>query len=169
MDGPIKIGCSMSPTGRRDTLATWSPFPLEIIAELDGELELERRFHYHFSQAHNSREWFTATPELLETVAAINAGTFDPSTLIDRRIKGSDWRARKPPAEYVGKQVSLTRRAGLTEYESGFKCPARYYRAYEEGRHTDILLIERFIAEPAKYGLPVEENQSAISYRWMPA
>ena len=35
MDGPIKIGCSVSPDRRRETLEWWCPFPLEILAEIE--------------------------------------------------------------------------------------------------------------------------------------
>lgn len=81
MDGPIKIGCSFSPDRRRRSLETWSPFPLEIIAEIDGDTNLERRFHARFKLSHQNREWFAVTPELLAVVAAVNAGTFDTTTL----------------------------------------------------------------------------------------
>lgn len=57
-DGPIKIGCSISPDGRRDTLQTWCPFPLEIVAEIEGDTKLERRFHLMFDDTCKGREWF---------------------------------------------------------------------------------------------------------------
>mgnify|MGYP000023420825 CR=1 FL=1 len=81
MDGPVKIGCSCSPTGRRDTLQSWSPLPLEIIAEISGDFLLERRFHTAFLASHRGFEWFDISPALVTTIAAINAGTFDTDTL----------------------------------------------------------------------------------------
>lgn len=81
LEGPIKIGCSFSPDNRRRTLETWSPFALEIIAEVSGGFHLERQFHALFAQWHERREWFTATPELLAVIASIQEGAFDASTL----------------------------------------------------------------------------------------
>lgn len=81
LPGPIKIGCSQSPDGRRKTLEVWSPFALEIVAEIDGDAHLERRFHAKFFDHHQRGEWFDATPELVETIACIARGDFDPSTL----------------------------------------------------------------------------------------
>lgn len=81
MDGPIKIGCSQSPDGRRVTLATWSPFPLELIAETSGGFEIERQFHTLFGDDHIGREWFAASPRLMQVIAEIQAGTFDLATL----------------------------------------------------------------------------------------
>lgn len=81
MDGPVKIGTSCSPDGRRKTLATWSPFPLEIVAEIEGGRDLERRFHVKFYPDCQGREWFKASDELTRVIEAINAGTFDVSEL----------------------------------------------------------------------------------------
>lgn len=83
MEGPIKIGRSISPTGRLGSLATWSPFPLELVASIEDtwDSDLERRFHAFFLAQHVGREWFRASADLLETIAAINAGTFDIATL----------------------------------------------------------------------------------------
>jgi hypothetical protein len=81
MQGPVKIGCSKAPDGRRITLETWSPFPLEIVAEIDGCMDDERRFHSLFRHQHKSREWFDWSPELQSVIDAINCGTFDLSSL----------------------------------------------------------------------------------------
>lgn len=81
MDGPIKIGCSVSPDNRIETLATWSPFPLEVITSLDGDRALERRFHAAFMEHHLGHEWFTAAPEIIAAIDAISAGRFDVDTL----------------------------------------------------------------------------------------
>lgn len=81
MDGPIKIGCSVSPDNRRQTLEEWSPFPLELVAEISGDMMLEARFHGYFRGEALRREWFNASPRLLETIRQINDGTFDMSSL----------------------------------------------------------------------------------------
>jgi hypothetical protein len=79
--GPVKIGCSCWPDGRRQTLAAWAPYPLEIIAEIDGSLQIERRFHAKFADQHSHREWFTWSPELQTVIDSVAAGTFDIETL----------------------------------------------------------------------------------------
>lgn len=81
MDGPIKIGCSISPDTRRRALATWSPFALEIVAEIDGDFDLERRFHALFAETHQRREWFGWSKRLAAVISAINDGSFDAATL----------------------------------------------------------------------------------------
>lgn len=85
MAGPVKIGCSAAPDRRRYTLETWSPFALEIVATIDGDAKLERRFHCKFADSWERREWFTWTPALQAAIDAINAGTFDVATLPEPR------------------------------------------------------------------------------------
>src|SRR3546814_2791795 len=79
--GPVKIGCSVGPNKRRHELETWSPVPLEIVAEIDGGFDIERRFHAKFQDTHERREWFTWSQGLDDTITAINAGELDVSTL----------------------------------------------------------------------------------------
>jgi hypothetical protein len=81
MQGPIKIGCSASPDSRRKSLETWSPFPLEIVAEIDGDEGIERRFHAMFVTQHLHHEWFHWSARLDSAIQEISAGTFDVSTL----------------------------------------------------------------------------------------
>lgn len=85
MDGPIKIGCSNHPMARLAALSTWSPFPLEVVAEVEGTFILERQFHALFRADHRTGEWFTASPALIATIAAIKAGRFDFTSLPDPR------------------------------------------------------------------------------------
>lgn len=103
MDGPIKIGCSAAPERRREGLELWCPIPLEIIAEIEGDRQLERRFHSRFLGCYIRHEWFNATPELVETIAAIRAGIFDLTTLpppqhLPRKPKGPWTEAQKSAA-----------------------------------------------------------------------
>lgn len=81
MDGPIKIGQSASPEGRVRDLSRWCPFPLEIVAKIEGGREVEERFHAAFIDHHERLEWFSPHPEILNAIAAINAGTFDVDSL----------------------------------------------------------------------------------------
>lgn len=105
MDGPVKIGCSWSPDRRLKTLETWSPFPLEVVAMLDGGLYMERRFHALFVDDHIHHEWFRYTDALGAVIDAIKSGTFSHSVLPDaaqlpRRKKDlsyltPEWRAKR--------------------------------------------------------------------------
>jgi hypothetical protein len=81
MAGPVKIGRSCSPDKRLETLRTWSPFPLEIVAQIDGPPELERRFHQHFIDLYESHEWFRVSNELEAVIREINEGTFNIDAL----------------------------------------------------------------------------------------
>lgn len=74
MDGPIKIGCTMSLDYRIDTLETWSPFKLEVIALLDGDTYLERNIHECFSDFHSHKEWFHPGERLLDFIEKIRDG-----------------------------------------------------------------------------------------------
>lgn len=74
MAGPIKIGCSKWPDERLLTLTTWSPFPLEIVAKVDGDYALERRLHARFAGTLSHREWFHASRDLLSAIAALQRG-----------------------------------------------------------------------------------------------
>lgn len=81
MRSPVKIGCSQSPDTRLNTLDTWSPFALEIVAEIDGGFDLEGRFHALFADSHERREWFSASRRMDAVIAAINDGSFDVGKL----------------------------------------------------------------------------------------
>lgn len=83
MQGPVKIGCSSSPDGRKRSLASWSPFPLEIVCEIEGGHDIERRFHAKFAGSHRSHEWFDWTPELARVMSEIRVGSFDVAELPD--------------------------------------------------------------------------------------
>lgn len=151
MDGPIKIGCSASPDRRRSSLETWSPFPLEIIAVIEGGEKLERRFHAKFTGQHKSREWFRISTELLVTIDAINAGTFDIETLpAPRRLhhghrtgpmKGKKWSPERKASAAVGREV---RKA---EKISGLLRPL----------FGPVVTTADFIADPHKYGVTFDE------------
>lgn len=101
MDGPIKVGCSLSPDMRRKTLETWSPFALEVVAEIEGDFDLEARFHALFQETHQRREWFGWSKRIAAVLAAINDGTFAVETLPSPLLrisstKGKGSRPRKP-------------------------------------------------------------------------
>lgn len=142
MDGPVKIGCSDSPDGRRRSLEQWSPFPLEIVANIEGGFELERRLHWHLHETRMHGEWFRASEELTAIIDAIQNCVFDADTIACSKPNG--YRRCNAPA-YVGKQSALSRAAGRTEYYSKIVCPFEYRDAYKEGRMADVLATEKWI------------------------
>lgn len=74
LPGPIKIGCSRWTARRLVALNAWAPFPLEVICEIDGTLEDERRYHHHLRLAWSHSEWFYPTPKVIEAVELAKAG-----------------------------------------------------------------------------------------------
>lgn len=64
LDGPIKIGWAVDPERRLRDMATGSPFPLEIIGVVRGEMSDERALHRHFDAFRYHREWFLYSPAL---------------------------------------------------------------------------------------------------------
>lgn len=78
LDGPIKIGCSGLPNARLETLAVWSPWPLELIGSVPGVITDESFLHSCFADQHSHYEWFHSSPELRQAIKEIlAAGTVD--------------------------------------------------------------------------------------------
>lgn len=74
MSGPIKIGTSCMPFSRLNALNGLSPIPLEIVGMVRGGHAQETFLHQRFSNHHSHREWFYASPLLLETIGRVLAG-----------------------------------------------------------------------------------------------
>lgn len=150
MDGPIKIGCSSSPELRRSTLATWSPFALEIVARLPGDATLERRFHARFYAQHERREWFTWTPDLQATIDAITVGVFDIESLpAPRKLPTA------APGKKLGTKWSPEQRARTLLWNK----LRRIER--ETGLVPDYPIsetAEAFVADPHTHGITPEER-----------
>lgn len=89
-DGPIKIGRAVDAHKRLRGLDLISPFPLELLATIKGNDDLEGRFHRQFLHLHTSGEWFQADRQLTETIAAIADGTFDTNSLPANPAKHGD-------------------------------------------------------------------------------
>ena len=71
---PIKIGRSGSPIGRVWADVRWIDgeglrHKCELLATIDQDLE--GRFHARFAGWHEGGEWFTANPELLDFIPAL--------------------------------------------------------------------------------------------------
>lgn len=156
MDGPIKIGCSQSPTTRRKTLETWSPFALEIIAEIDGDFDTEKRFHALFESTHQRREWFNPSSEMALVIKQINDGEFDISTLpLPKNICTRSHGLPKQYADQVRLQMSYAQRVWRAEHKSGFMCPVQTYNMIEQGDAERIALVDAFLAWPHLHGKPI--------------
>lgn len=155
MQGPVKIGCSKSPDGRRKTLENWSPFALEIIAEIDGNELLERQFHARFRHLHERREWFRWSPEIDEVVAQIRNGSFDAGTLPPpAKVTGCDNGIPRRRTEAQRRQFSYSLRVSHMEWRSGYSCPIRPYGVVERGTAEDLAAVEAYLADPAVHGRP---------------
>lgn len=103
--GPVKIGLTGNIQSRLWRLRTIEKADLCCLATFPGCNETEGRFHALFYNAHIGGEWFTWTNEIARVVAEINAGTFDATTLPERRPlptgRGKHRVRRKPPTVKV--------------------------------------------------------------------
>jgi len=73
-DGPIKIGSSRAPERRLATYMEWSPYPLEIVVSMPGDMRTEWAIHRCFADAHSHDEWFRPIPRLLAAVERLIEG-----------------------------------------------------------------------------------------------
>lgn len=71
--GHIKIGCSYEPINRLDTLMSWSPYRLEILATARGTTRDERAIHGAFIQHWSHSEWFRSAPEIYALINEIRS------------------------------------------------------------------------------------------------
>lgn len=159
MDTPIKIGCSANPDSRKAQLETWSPFALEIIAQIPGDEIVERRFHALFRHSHERREWFTATPDLLATIAEINRGTFDVSTLPpSMRLVSMVNGKPRVRSEIAKQQTNLTRTANRAMQKSGYSCPINCQWLVHRDDALGISIVNAFASNPERYGIPIDHD-----------
>lgn len=73
--GPIKIGATKNVERRMAELNNWSPYPLELLVSVPGDLGLERNIQDCFADDHSHQEWFRPSDRLLKFIASIRAGT----------------------------------------------------------------------------------------------
>lgn len=167
LDGPIKIGCSQSPDGRLCTLETWSPFALEIVAEIDGEFDLERRFHAKFTHLHQRREWFLAGHDLTATIASINAGTFDVETL-PGPVFVANWKEgrKKKRSASFGRQISYSNRVHHMERRTGFKCTVDLSGLVKRNDPAEIAKVEAYLADPVANGISPFEHLTEMRRKY---
>ena len=62
--GYVKIGVSVRPWDRLSTLQIGNPEPLEMIAIMPGEYDVEATLHGQFSSDRINGEWFRLSPEI---------------------------------------------------------------------------------------------------------
>jgi hypothetical protein len=74
MTGPIKIGCSSVPPDRLVDLMLLSPFKLELIGSVPGNMKDEYFLQRCFAHLHSHSEWFHASSELTTAVGKILHG-----------------------------------------------------------------------------------------------
>jgi hypothetical protein len=68
--GYIKIGYT-SLKARLSSLATANPYPLKVLATVEGDQQTEELLHNRFADAFHRGEWFRKTPELLAFIDEI--------------------------------------------------------------------------------------------------
>lgn len=110
-DGPIKIGCSISPIRRLTAIQIWSPVKLEIAAVTSGGHEYERQLHARFARQRLHGEWFAPCPDLTNLIRSIaNGGELPSLEARPHRLN------RDPSAEEIDKIVeAYAAGAGLVE------------------------------------------------------
>ena len=104
-DGPIKIGSSVLLAERVSELSGWSPVPLELMGTVPGEIWQESYLHRCFAKDHSHKEWFRATPRLVEAILAILAAGSVEAVTKDLKPEGGirrnptqTWRHRRKAA-----------------------------------------------------------------------
>ena len=68
----IKIGYATSMRARLSNLAIATPYPLKVLATIDGDKHTEFPAYARFADAFHRGEWFRRTPELLAFIEQIN-------------------------------------------------------------------------------------------------
>lgn len=82
-EGPYKIGATDDIDRRLCQINNASPFPLELIASIRGNIVLERRLHAYARPAHLRCEWFAPSPEVSLIIAWMKSGDTDHDWLPD--------------------------------------------------------------------------------------
>lgn len=168
--GPTKIGCSGVPEGRLETLAAWSPVPLEIVAKVPGSFDLERNIHQCFADLHSHKEWFRTDPRIDAVVAALNGGRSitEAMDLTDRRGSIKSFKQMDPNArqrQSYSMRLSWVQRRARTKSHY-FRLPedvtailarwrgygANYYaRTKLPPSAAEIARLDEVLSDPAKH------------------
>lgn len=169
MIGPVKIGCSKSPDNRLSCLATWSPFALEIVASVEGDFLLERRFHAAFLHLHERREWFRWAPDLQLVIDQVARGEFDCAALPEPAyVSGRTVGSRRRWTPFQKERASLNSRVTALTRKTGYRCPHDPYDAMTRKDEAAVAVVHLFLSDPLAHGEPIRalwaENRAA-AYR----
>lgn len=93
MDGPIKIGCSVTPAKRLRSLEIWSPIQLELIASAPGDHRHEWLLHQRFGDLRLHGEWFKPSTKMLELIDHVVANGVLPPMVLPSNP--DEWRAQR--------------------------------------------------------------------------
>ena len=75
-DYPIKIGFSMDPKVRIQSMRTSSPYRFIVLATIEGTRRTERRMLQAFKAQRLRGEWFSRSPALMEAIERAKAGKY---------------------------------------------------------------------------------------------
>jgi len=71
MSGDIKIGTSKNVRMRVSRVSSEVKHPIDLLATMDGNREIESIMHARFAHARTHGEWFRPVPELLAYIESI--------------------------------------------------------------------------------------------------
>lgn len=134
--GPIKIGCSNGPDQRLETLAAWSPYPLEIVGTVPGNFPDEGFLHSCLADHHLHREWFKAVPQVIEAMQKVLAAGSVEAVRAEMEPAGSiRKKIRRKRTEDEKQRFSYSKRVSLCENKTR-KVQADRWRAPDEVHRT---------------------------------
>jgi len=70
---PVKIGVSDDPVKRLRQLERGSPYPLRILATVEGDEDAERIYHAQFARLRQRGEWFKISKAILREIERLSA------------------------------------------------------------------------------------------------
>lgn len=185
MDGPIKVGFSIEPLTRLSSFSTWSPFPLEIIGMVAGDLADETFLHQCFSHLHTHREWFLSSKELRQTIQTIlAAGTVDvvrdiliPKDGIKNRSRGPRSPEVKLRTSYKMRIEWAQKRLRAKDEEGAWHAPddvVEIMHRWSPGTHTgldpiqptakEIERLEEYLSDPDTHSVIPSWRRNVVSF-----
>jgi uncharacterized protein (DUF433 family)/transposase-like protein len=152
-EGPIKIGCSESPEGRRRQLSSDLKIPLVILADAPGAFEEEGSLHRQFADARVKQEWFAPTEELLALVDIVaTSGELPPSPEGDRVQDMARLYVAGQTLQQIGDRFGMTReRVRQILRKNG--CPSLGARPENMRRARPLTADEKAIVEMYQAGV----------------
>lgn len=100
--GRIKIGFTTNVADRMASLATSSPFPVELLLTIAGDIEDEMAMHARFAEDRVNLEWFRASTDLL---AFLDDSLCDDGTVV---LTNAQFEARASVAQCLADIVNET-------------------------------------------------------------